>query len=102
MGAARPGAGGSGTAGEGVRAHPSTCPTMRGHVAYPSLAILICAMGMVTLLAAEKGARLDEKGRSWWKEPGWIVMVGKSPDKEGRDCWVESCVGRTRRGGASR
>lgn len=48
MGAAWPGSRGLGTADEGVRAHPGTCPTMRGHLAYPSLAILICAMGMVS------------------------------------------------------
>lgn len=75
---------------------------MRGHLAYPSLAILICAMGMVTLVAAGEGALIEERGRSWWKELEWVVMIGKSPDNEGRDCWEESLVGGARRGGGSR
>lgn len=61
VGAARPGSRDSGTTGEGVWAHPGTSPTMRGHVAYPSLAILICAMGMVTPVAAREG-RISRRG----------------------------------------
>lgn len=77
VGAARPGARGAGTAGEGT-AHLGTCPTPRGHLAYPSLAILICAMGIATPVAWGEGTFMEKKGRSGWKEPGWLVIVRKA------------------------
>lgn len=73
-----PGARDAGTAGEGTRAHLSTCPTVRGHLAFPSLASLICAMGMAMSVSAGEGAHIGERGRSWWKQPRWMVMIGKA------------------------
>lgn len=102
VGAARPGARGAGSAGEGT-AHLSTCPTPRGHLAYPSLAILICAMGIATPVAWGEGTFMEKKGRSGWKEPGaWMAGDSKkSPDNKGRD-WGRSLVGGAWRGGVSR
>lgn len=51
---------------------------MRGHLAYLSLAILICAMGMATPETAGEGALVGKKGRSWWKESGGMGKVGKA------------------------
>ena len=75
VGAVRTGVWGAGTAGEGSRTHLDTCPTVRSHLAYPSLAILIRAMGIATPVAAGEGMFMGKKGRSWWKEPGWMEIV---------------------------
>lgn len=48
---------------------------MRSHLAYPSLAILIRAMGIATPVAAGEGMFMGKKGRSSWKEPGWMAIV---------------------------
>lgn len=62
VGAARTGAWGAGTAGEGSRTHLGTCPTVRRHLAYPSLAILIRAMGIATPVAAGEGCLWGRRG----------------------------------------
>lgn len=88
MGAAWSEVRGAGIAGEGTRAHLGTCPTMRGHLAYPGLAILICPMGIATPVTArggggsvfgKEGAELVEGA---WMD-GWMDDVRKSPDREG-------------------
>lgn len=61
VGAARTGGVGGGTAGEKSRTHLDTCPTVES-IAYPSLAILIRAMGIATPVAAGRMFYGGKKG----------------------------------------
>lgn len=49
-----------------------------GPSTYACLAILICAMGKATPVAAGEGAHSGKRGWSWWKEPVWMVIIGKA------------------------